>query len=371
MCRRIIPLIIAFLIMSCNQNTDNEGFKIGTFVYLMDTNNKTLYSQPDYNSTEIETIWTPDDFVCVKGFEIVSLTGIHTESDGQWLQVNFYDLGYKNEIIKKEGFVTSNGLRKISVKKNLNFDALEGFYLDTIHNHLLHIWKADEYNLFQLKDGFSLTYINCKYGGGYADGGYSKIEGAAKYSNGKLVLTDYNQGWHWEFNVKDMNILSYSDENNPIALDCTNPDYSGKVLFYPISLHNNLALIVEDRQKKNGNSQDNYGSLDDSSYIPKGLSIPRSAFEWGNGDLHKFSRFQITLSNKTRESFKMVKYKLVIYNNRKEEVFLKSIEYNGVIKAGEVIQIPVNELSGFNMGYDIRNENNWGWGVKIENATKY
>ncbi|WP_157588774.1 hypothetical protein [Psychroserpens burtonensis] len=239
-------LIILFLFIICLFSCENENkdFKVGTFVYLMDINEKILYTSPDYNSDQIETILKPEDFVYIHGVEIVALTGKDTESEGQWLHVNFYDTGYQNKVIKEEGYITSNGLRKISINKNLHFDALEGFYLDIKNNHILHLWNKDEYNIFQPHDGFMFTIRGC----GKEDD--REIEGSASFSNGKLVLSN---GMNMELDIKEMNILSYSEINNPLAPECNSSSSSDDnvILFYPIVLSSNLALINEDSQNSN------------------------------------------------------------------------------------------------------------------------
>jgi hypothetical protein len=106
-------------------------------------------------------------------------------------------------------------------------------------------------------------------------------------------------------------------------------------------------------------------------YHPKGLDITYANWHWENANIKEFQDFTISLSNKTDENFKMVKYRLTLYvyeNDKKKEVFSKPYEYNQVLNSGDIIRIPINDLNRFYMGVDVSEDSNWTWTGHVEDS---
>jgi len=110
----------------------------------------------------------------------------------------------------------------------------------------------------------------------------------------------------------------------------------------------------------------------DAPYTPKGLQITDAYREWKNAKFHEFANFSVVLANNTDEDFKMVKYRVKIFlvvNGKKTEVFSKAYEYHQRLNSGDVIKLPIYDLTEFHIGVDIREDNGWTWGGYIEDAT--
>lgn len=106
-------------------------------------------------------------------------------------------------------------------------------------------------------------------------------------------------------------------------------------------------------------------------YQPYGLGITYANWHWKYARIKEFEDFTVTLTNKTTEDFKMVKYRLklfVIENGNKREVFSKSYEYYQRLNAGDVIRIPVYDLAQFYMGVDVSKDENWTWTGYVEDS---
>jgi hypothetical protein len=106
-------------------------------------------------------------------------------------------------------------------------------------------------------------------------------------------------------------------------------------------------------------------------YTPYGLDITHGNWHWKYARINEFEDFTVTLTNKTREDFKMVKYRLKVFvkeNGVKTEVFSKSYEYYQRLNAGDVIRIPVYDLTQFYMGVNVSQEDNWTWTGYIEDS---
>jgi hypothetical protein len=110
---------------------------------------------------------------------------------------------------------------------------------------------------------------------------------------------------------------------------------------------------------------------DRQPYQPYGLDITHANWHWKYARIKEFEDFTVTLTNKTTEDFKMVKYRLKVFvkeNGGKTEVFSKSYEYYQRLNAGDIIRIPVYDLTQFYMGVDVSNDNNWTWTGYIEDS---
>ncbi len=106
-------------------------------------------------------------------------------------------------------------------------------------------------------------------------------------------------------------------------------------------------------------------------YHPYGLDINHANWHWDYARIEEFEDFTVTLSNKTTEDFKMVKYRLKLFvkeNGGKTEVFSKSYEYYQRLNAGDIIRIPVYDLAQFYMGVDVSNKKNWTWTGYVEDS---
>lgn len=106
-------------------------------------------------------------------------------------------------------------------------------------------------------------------------------------------------------------------------------------------------------------------------YTPYGLAITYGNWNYKYARIKEFEDFTVTLSNKTNENFKMVRYRIKLYvneNGSKREVFSKSYEYHQRLNAGDVIRIPVYDLSGFYMGVDVSQLQNLSWTGYIEDS---
>lgn len=106
-------------------------------------------------------------------------------------------------------------------------------------------------------------------------------------------------------------------------------------------------------------------------YQPYGLGITHGNWNWKYARIKEFEDFTVTLSNKTTEDFKMVKYRLKIFvkeNGINNEVFSKSYEYYQRVNRGDIIRIPVYDLAQFYMGVNVSNKDNWTWTGYIEDS---
>ena len=106
-------------------------------------------------------------------------------------------------------------------------------------------------------------------------------------------------------------------------------------------------------------------------YAPYGLDITYANWSWKYAAIKEFEDFTVTLTNKTSEDFKMVKYRIilsVIENGVKRKVFSKSYEYYQRLNIGDVVRIPIYDLSQFYMGVDVSKDNNWTWSGYVEDS---
>lgn len=106
-------------------------------------------------------------------------------------------------------------------------------------------------------------------------------------------------------------------------------------------------------------------------YKPYGLDITYANWNYKYAKIKEFEDFTVTLTNKTNENFKMVRYRLKLYvneNGSKREVFSKSYEYYQRLNVGDIIRIPVYDLTGFYMGVNVSEDKNFSWTGYIEDS---
>lgn len=106
-------------------------------------------------------------------------------------------------------------------------------------------------------------------------------------------------------------------------------------------------------------------------YTPFGLHITHGNWHYKYARIQEFEDFTVTLSNKTIENFKMVKYRIKLFTkdgHNKNEVFSKSFEYFQRLNAGDMIRIPVYELGGFYMGVNVSDTSTWTWTGFVEDS---
>lgn len=123
-------------------------------------------------------------------------------------------------------------------------------------------------------------------------------------------------------------------------------------------------------QKENMNEQIQQEDVR-TPYTPYGLDITYANWNYKYARIKEFEDFTVTLTNKTNENFKMVRYRIKLYvneNGSKREVFSKSYEYYQRLNAGDIIRIPVYDLTGFYMGVNVSENDNFSWTGYIEDS---
>ncbi len=105
-------------------------------------------------------------------------------------------------------------------------------------------------------------------------------------------------------------------------------------------------------------------------YVPFwGLSVTRFSWTYKHRNSQSFETFKVTIKNTTGHDFKRVKFRLTIYDRKKnEKVFSKIIEINEPIYNGDVAVFEVEELRDFYTGFYVRNKNNFDVDAQIVDA---
>lgn len=234
---------------------------------------------------------------------------------------------------------------------------------------------------------------------------FQEFNNASKESFDEVYYEGLNMGINWQnaifekatFNIEfEDDIDHYGMDDLKVFFKSSNKEYSFRIRrvfiinekLYNWDLRGGIVDIQtekEEKEKKEKEAEERKKQreieLEKKPYVPYGFKIGKNSWRWNKEKRPQtFSSFYLKFTNDTEHIIDEVKFQLSIYTgsyNSDYKVFGKTITYvkgqglrnnSGFIyfnlDPGDVLEIEIEELSGFFLGEDI-DGSKWRYKVKI------